>query len=93
MKFINADELIQFCTEKLIATEDDVIIQAHNNAFKCMRYHIKSLSSADVRENKHGEWRFVSPFIYRCSWCSALTSIQFNFCPNCGADMRGETNA
>ena len=53
--------------------------------------------TADVRENVHGEWieQGLSPYegIRRCSVCEKVYDIreQFNFCPNCGADMRGES--
>ena len=30
---------------------------------------------------------------YRCSACNMEHSYEENFCPNCGADMRGEQNA
>ena len=51
---------------------------------------------ADVRENVRGEWIF--PYedkkYKRCSACGkTFYSIPAtsNFCPNCGADMRGES--
>lgn len=49
--------------------------------------------AADVRENVRGEW------IYKdgktcCSKCFSPYGVRYdgenNFCPNCGADMRGE---
>lgn len=51
--------------------------------------------TADVRENVRGEWVF--PYedkkYKRCSACGkTFYSIPAtsNYCPNCGADMRGE---
>ena len=46
-------------------------------------------------ENK-GEWEKVSAeryvvsakYRYRCSKCGGIVIGEFNFCPNCGADMR-----
>ena len=56
---------------------------------------IESRPTADVREVVHGEWVSSRPdapmfgFHY-CSICGRRrTSPQDNFCPNCGADMRG----
>ena len=58
---------------------------------------------ADVRENVRGEW--ISHDLENgeksidkdcCSVCGerfreiAMTGCEWNFCPNCGADMRGE---
>ena len=54
---------------------------------------IKALPSAQP-ERKKGEWRlFDGQNWYRCSECGAVRrqiSFMENFCPNCGADMRGE---
>lgn len=53
------------------------------------------IPTADVRENVRGEWIF--PYgdkkYKRCSVCGRVFySIPYNtnFCPNCGADMRGD---
>jgi dTDP-glucose pyrophosphorylase len=55
--------------------------------------------SADVRENIHGEWEEVTDYkddnVYQwhiiCSVCRQRGMFESdNFCPNCGADMRGE---
>lgn len=49
----------------------------------------------DVRENVKGEWgRTKNGFIY-CSnceetWYDNAWTDNWHYCPNCGADMRGE---
>ena len=65
-------------------TDDDIAIKNTLNA----------IPPADVRENVRGEWIF--PYgdkkYKRCSVCgSVFYSIPYNtnFCPSCGADMRG----
>lgn len=51
--------------------------------------------TADVRENVKGEWKIycddkgVVQDCY-CNQCGFNSVIGGNFCPNCGADMRGE---
>lgn len=61
---------------------------------------IEDLPSADVRENVHGEWIYKKGDMVTCAdgWscshckCTYHTRVpyfkDFNFCPNCGADMR-----
>lgn len=58
---------------------------------------IEELSSADVRPNIHGHWEKAKKGItagelsnlFKCSCCDCeLYDNEFNFCPNCGADMR-----
>lgn len=56
---------------------------------------IDDIPTADVRENVKAKWIF--PYgdrkYKRCSFCGktfySIPSTS-NFCPNCGADMRGE---
>ena len=59
--------------------------------------NISRVPIADVRENVRGEWIF--PYedkkYKRCSVCGkTFYSIPAtsNYCPNCGADMRGDNN-
>ena len=53
---------------------------------------IRSLPDADVAERKKGEW--VKVFSHgwvsgwKCSECVEYSPCHYNFCPNCGADMR-----
>lgn len=47
------------------------------------------------RKVKHGEW--ISSyrtweFTFECSVCGKEAYEESNFCPSCGADMRGEQN-
>lgn len=49
--------------------------------------------SADVRPVVRGRWRWVGQDqwndCYECSQCGKMNTDNSNFCPNCGADMRG----
>lgn len=68
---------------------------------------VKDIPAADVAVVKHGGWNkskaperltangFVHDDEYICSccgWsCCCAEKLDFNFCPNCGADMREHT--
>lgn len=38
---------------------------------------------------KLGKWNYGS-ILYHCSLCGCASGHRTNFCPNCGADMKGE---
>lgn len=46
--------------------------------------------SDDVVERKTGEWFDRGSLSCRCSNCGCKANKEYSFCPNCGADMRGE---
>lgn len=52
---------------------------------------IESIPVADVRPVKRGIW-ITRPYMMGntqfCSLCSENYGVKYNFCPNCGADMR-----
>lgn len=43
-----------------------------------------------VREK--GEWRQHTNASVECPVCGGITAMLYNFCPNCGADMRKGEN-
>ena len=50
-------------------------------------------SSSDVEPVKHGRWKRCGKNLGECSECGEVVAIKSNYCPNCGADMRENTNA
>lgn len=59
---------------------------------------IKHLPTIDL---KKGKWKIAylpheymgcAPMAYYCSECNHITTFRTFYCPNCGADMRGEGN-
>jgi rRNA maturation endonuclease Nob1 len=51
-----------------------------------------TMAISALSENK-GEWIYqegVTPYKWRCNKCEKMFKTDFNYCPNCGKDMRGE---
>lgn len=47
----------------------------------------------------HGRWEWITEDIYRCTNCGTTNHVKevmgkpdYNYCPECGADMRGRNN-
>ena len=36
----------------------------------------------------HGEWSSIPIGLWQCTRCAKIFDYAYNFCPNCGADMR-----
>lgn len=79
MRYIDADKL------------QEVFKELHGGKRSLL---IDTEPTADVRENVKGEWKWVSFFKngsygnFGCSVCGYRNGTRYNFCPNCGADMR-----
>ena len=60
---------------------------------------LDDMPTADVREVKHGKWKINADDLFpvestmECSVChhEQPLNIDDNYCPNCGAEMRGES--
>ena len=94
MRLIDADKL------KAEWEEPDALGGAYT------AYHfiasIDAQPTADVRENVHGEWIEIPDEVfastYKCSVCGCAPLsdgydadyVLSPYCPNCGAEMRGE---
>lgn len=80
-----------------VADENPLLNKAIN-LVQYTRDFIAALPAADVVERKRGEWLeglviqtdISALYDYTCSECGIVSSRESNFCPNCGADMRGE---
>ena len=78
----------------------------HSKSLIAMRERIMNLKSANVAERKRGKWLLKQEYsiyegdgekFWECSLCgcgsdSYDTTFHTNFCPNCGAIMRGDND-
>lgn len=63
------------------------LVDSHGN----VHYEdLKNLPTAYVVEHKRGEWIIQDGNVV-CSECFE-PNLETNYCPNCGADMRGDIN-
>ena len=62
------------------------ILQFSHQSTKTIAIALEATPTADVRENVHGRWMGTV-----CSACGESTSFYYDcdYCPKCGADMRG----
>ena len=76
----------------------DGIDAMYNNSWDIKNFRenvILLLNKLPSVQPKHGHWikSDVYENIYNCSKCGSAGYDTFNYCPNCSADMRGNTDA
>ena len=81
---IDAEEIRNAPTVDAIPLED----------YKSMERTVNKLAKAiaEAEPIKHGHWEDEQRgrWIYaRCGLCGTVHNVRTNYCPNCGADMRG----
>lgn len=101
MKLINADELIELMQNHRRCIFGDGLIEDHRrDEVDCCIEYVKRVPTVDAVERKRGRWipivkgeRGYSAGDFRCSVCGDPCKCYHltNFCPNCGAEMRGES--
>ena len=94
-RYIDADYLDELITQ-LNQEGRDIT----RNEYKMIDSILFEFPTADVQERKRGQWitskmPVTGAIENKCSECGTpfymAFNLQMNFCPNCGADMRKET--
>lgn len=70
--------------------EDDPELVMELKAYQDIRQGIKDEPTIEP-ERKTGKWHY-SDTMYNCDQCGSGFYETSAFCPNCGADMRGESD-
>lgn len=95
-KYIEVEGLMRACYDSFLKTG--------NKAYSEIIALADAVPAADVAEVRHGRWIVLGEQIEnqtfdecKCSECGCVEYFNkgwkhFNYCPNCGADMRGEQN-
>ena len=77
MRLIDGDELIEHVWRDRLDSRERIA-----NLVKSM---------PTVKPQKKGAWHDIGGVIrYGCPFCHHAYESKSNYCPNCGADMRGE---
>ena len=84
MPMIDTDALIPKGTK---ATDD--VIAVHNA--------IKNAPTIEAEPVRYGRWMCgdyydIGDVCSECDWDSGMVNPTLRYCPNCGADMRGESD-
>ena len=88
------DDLREYKVHPVPVSSDESEVKGYNDGIDLAISVIAEFPSTEP-ERKKGEWIDVTERIgfpeCKCSVCQSKSgSIWMNFCPNCGADMRGE---
>lgn len=90
MRLIDADNLLKALKNEKIETNEIIGKTRKLERMLCIQY-INTEPTVNARPQ--GEWITVPEYNFddKCSACGELNSWKrTNFCPNCGADMRGK---
>lgn len=90
-RYIDANALLKKA-ERVYNYGLAVSVDEIKNAPSVVEGIIGEILSVEVSEVRHGEW--IGNWDYSCSVCGKIqpdfdTNDPWNYCPNCGADMRG----
>lgn len=82
--------------ESMNWTDSEAEIQAETD-YDFFREMIKAQPAVDVVEIKHGFWEQgdyydMGDVCSECQYDSCIEPCKYNYCPDCGADMRGTSS-
>lgn len=90
-RLIDADALIPMM--KYATTDSEIGVFPIKIGFNAITEVINNASTIDAEPVRHGKWISHGDCgVTECSCCgwNIEECVSWNYCPNCGADMRGE---
>lgn len=90
-RYIDADAL-----ESIVQSLNEDGLEITRHEYKIIDRVIFEFPTVDIAERKHGEWIKAKGSLWDLAHCSVCGKLvvgvdDANYCPNCGADMRKET--
>jgi len=90
-----AAEAIEAQDRHILTLQHEMMAEAESHIAEVNRLNkqievLSKMEKATTRTTKRGSWRMskYDAFNVRCSECGHVSGNFWNFCPNCGADMR-----
>ena len=91
-RYYEESEIMKALDSNLVGTYYGLVLNVNIDEF------LDGVPTADVVERKRGKWieindGLVKGYCSQCEWLSYYYEneiIGMNYCPNCGADMRGD---
>ena len=98
-KYIDADLLRSSLEDKIEeAWMDHDYYRGYNDGLETAINALEEAPAADVKSAKHGKWinthSEFDPHMRKCTACEKQLSVlggPLDYCPNCGAKMKGVT--
>lgn len=104
-RLIDADDMIKSLMDMTFYDEEGYTIDDYEERLAIVKSFVDPVQTVDAEPIRHG--RFIgteydgyadgNPVYYewKCSECGCVFEDEeptYNYCPNCGADMKGENN-
>ena len=97
------NEQIEYCNKALgsfdISPKDEYAVKVERASLKAYKKQLENLPPVQPKRGKWITEPIEDPEYCSCSECGYANLVVevfsfdgYNFCPNCGADMRGEQN-